>query len=192
MAKEAGFTLHGQMLIAMPEMGDPNFARTLVYVCAHNAEGALGLVVNRPVPDLRLSALLDRFRIRGREHGGLPVYLGGPVETGRGFVLHSLDGEGGGEATLQVADGIGLTATLDILQAIAGGEGPSDILVALGYAGWGPGQLEREIRDNGWLHCAADRSLIFSGSADPGEKYRSALAKIGVDAGLLSQGSGTA
>jgi len=181
--------LDGQMLIAMPAMMDERFARSLIYVCAHSSEGAMGIVVNHPAPNINFSDLLvklnvipatDIIRLPTRA-GGVKVMRGGPVETERGFVLHSADFfiE---NSTLPIDDGICLTATID--------EGPASAILALGYAGWAPGQLETEIQGNGWLHCAADSELIFG--SDPGAKYERALKKLGIDPGMLSSEAGHA
>ncbi|MDR3421909.1 MAG: YqgE/AlgH family protein [Xanthobacteraceae bacterium] len=189
--------LDGQMLIAMPAMLDDRFSRSLIYVCAHSSEGAMGIVVNHPAPNINFSDLLvkldvipaaDVIQLRSRA-GVVKVMRGGPVETERGFVLHSADFfiE---NSTLPIDDGICLTATLDILKAIARGDGPASAILALGYAGWAPGQLESEIQGNGWLHCAPDSELIFG--ADIGGKYDKALKKIGIDLGMLSSEAGHA
>ncbi len=155
--------LDGQMLIAMPAMSDERFTRSVIYVCAHSSEGAMGIVVNQPAQNINFPDLLVQLEvIPAKERIELPVRAetvkvlkGGPVETGRGFVLHSADFfiE---NSTLPIDEGICLTATLDILKAIARGSGPASAVLALGYAGWAPGQLEQEIQQNGWLHCAAD------------------------------------
>lgn len=189
--------LDGQMLIAMPAMNDERFARTLIYVCAHSSEGAMGIVVNQPAVNIKFPDLLVQLEvIPATERIQLPtraedvkVLKGGPVETGRGFVLHSADYfiE---NSTLPIDEGICLTATLDILKAIARGNGPESAILALGYAGWAPGQLENEIQANGWLHCAADPELIFGN--DIGGKYEKALRKIGIGLGQLSSESGHA
>ncbi|MFZ5733595.1 MAG: YqgE/AlgH family protein [Pseudomonadota bacterium] len=189
--------LDGQLLIAMPVMEDERFARTVIYICAHSAEGAMGIVVNRPAGSIDFPGLLKQLDIIGdAEQIKLPqdaetmkVLKGGPVETGRGFVLHSSDFFIK-NATLPIDDGISLTATLDILKAIARGAGPKHAILALGYAGWAPGQLENEIQENGWLHCAADSDLIFG--RDINEKYDRALRKIGIDPGMLSNAAGHA
>jgi putative transcriptional regulator len=197
-AKAAGRGyLDGQMLIAMPSMRDERFARSLIYVCAHSSEGAMGIVVNQPAPNIRFSELLVQLEvIPAAELIQLPpranvikVLKGGPVETGRGFVLHSADFSIE-NSTLPIDDGICLTATLDILKAIARGKGPQSAVLALGYAGWAPGQLESEIQENGWLHCAADPELIFGPDIDG--KYSKALRKIGIDPGKLSSEAGHA
>jgi putative transcriptional regulator len=189
--------LDGQMLIAMPAMGDERFARTVIYVCAHSSEGAMGIVVNQAAPNVKFPDLLVQLEvIPASERIQLPnraedvkVLKGGPVETGRGFVLHSADFfiE---NSTLPIDEGICLTATLDILKAIARGKGPSNAILALGYAGWAPGQLEQEIQQNGWLHCDADPDLIFG--QDIEHKYERALAKIGIDLSMLSSEAGHA
>src|SRR6202167_4278209 len=175
--------LDGQMLIAMPAMLDDRFARSLIYVCAHSSEGAMGIIVNHPAPNINFSDLLvklnvipaaDVIQLPGRA-GVVKVMRGGPVETERGFVLLSADFfiE---NSTLPIDDGICLTATIDILKAIARGAGPVSAILALGYAGWAPGQLENEIQANGWLHCSADAELLFG--PDIGGKYQKALKKI--------------
>jgi putative transcriptional regulator len=189
--------LDGQMLIAMPAMTDERFARTVIYVCAHSTEGAMGIIVNQPAQNIKFPDLLVQLEvIPASERIQLPtqaedvkVLKGGPVETGRGFVLHSADFfiE---NSTLPIDEGICLTATLDILKAIARGNGPENAILALGYAGWAPGQLEEEIQQNGWLHCDADAELIFG--SDVGGKYEKALRKIGIDLGMLSSEAGHA
>src|SRR5215470_7442595 len=197
-AKTAGRGyLDGQMLIAMPTMRDERFARSLIYVCAHSSEGAMGIVVNQPAPNIRFSELLVQLEVIPAAEliqlppraGIIKVLRGGPVETGRGFVLHSADFVIE-NSTLPIDDGICLTATLDILKAIARGKGPESAVLALGYAGWGAGQLENEIQENGWLHCSADSELIFGSDTDA--KYEKALKKIGIDLGMLSSESGHA
>jgi len=189
--------LDGQMLIAMPAMRDERFARSVIYVCAHSSDGAMGIVVNQPVANINFSDLLVQLEVIPKEDlielpmraGTVKVLKGGPVETQRGFVLHSSDFfiE---DSTLPIDDGICLTATLDILKAIARGNGPQSAVLALGYAGWAPGQLESEIQDNGWLHCPADPDLIFG--SDTEAKYARALRKIGIDPGMLSSEAGHA
>src|SRR3984893_14988222 len=187
----------GQMLIAMPSMGDERFARAVIYMCAHSADGAMGIIVNQPAAHISFSDLLVQLEVLPaadiiqlpQQAGGVKVLKGGPVDTQRGFVLHSADFfiE---NSTLPIDEGICLTATLDILKAIARGAGPASAVLALGYAGWAPGQLENEIHQNGWLHCAADRELIFGGDSEG--KYALALKKIGVDVGMLSSEAGHA
>ncbi len=189
--------LDGQMLIAMPAMSDERFSRAVIYICAHSSEGAMGIVVNQPAANIKFPDLLVQLEVIPAqeriqlpvEAGDVKVLKGGPVETGRGFVLHSADFfiE---NSTLPIDDGICLTATLDILKAIANGQGPESAILALGYAGWAPGQLEQEIQQNGWLHCAADSELIFG--EDTGAKYNKALRKIGIDLSFLSNEAGHA
>jgi putative transcriptional regulator len=189
--------LDGQMLIAMPTMRDERFARSLIYVCAHSSEGAMGIVVNQPAVNIKFPDLLVQLDVipaaeliqLPRKAGTVKVLKGGPVETGRGFVLHSADFfiE---NSTLPIDNGICLTATLDILKAIAHGNGPQSAVLALGYAGWAPGQLENEITENGWLNCEADAELIFGTDAD--SKYEAAMRKIGIDLGMLSSEAGHA
>jgi putative transcriptional regulator len=189
--------LDGQMLIAMPSMRDERFARTLIYMCAHSSEGAMGIVVNQPAADISFPDLLVKLdvipaneRIQlPRRAGTIKVLKGGPVETQRGFVLHTADFfiE---NSTLPIDEGICLTATLDILKAIARDEGPASAVLALGYAGWAPGQLEKEIQHNGWLHCTADSELVFG--TDTGVKYEKAMGKLGIDLGMLSTEAGHA
>ncbi|MFT4715478.1 MAG: putative transcriptional regulator [Paracoccaceae bacterium] len=182
--------LDGQMLIAMPGMNDTRFDRTLIYMCAHSETGAMGLIVNKPAPDLNFTELLEQLELpTSDEASQIKVHLGGPVEHGRGFVLHSQD-YGAKENTLQVDDEIGMTATLDILEDISNGEGPKDCLLALGYSGWGPGQLEDEIQANGWLTCEASHDLVF-GSKDA-DKWTAALASLGISPSFLSATGGTA
>jgi putative transcriptional regulator len=189
--------LDGQMLIAMPAMGDERFSRAVIYVCAHSTEGAMGIIVNQPAANINFPDLLVQLEVipaterieLPKTAGAVKILKGGPVETGRGFVLHSADFfiE---NSTLPIDEGICLTATLDILKAIANGKGPVSAILALGYAGWAPGQLETEIQQNGWLHCAADPELIFGTDTD--SKYKKALRKIGIDLGMLSSESGHA
>lgn len=181
--------LTGQLLIAMPGMPDPRFAETVIYVCAHSDEGTMGLVVNKQFDDIGLEDLLDELEIEVESDcADLPVYFGGPVESGRGFVLHTADYEV--EGTLDVAGNIALTSSIDVLHAIAGGRGPAKSLLALGYAGWGPGQLETEIQENGWLHVPADEMILFGRENE--NKWRQAMAKLGVDVSLLSSSTGRA
>jgi putative transcriptional regulator len=189
--------LDGQMLIAMPSMRDERFARTLIYICAHSAEGAMGIVVNQPANNIKFPDLLVQLDVISDHDviqlplsaGSVQVLKGGPVEPGRGFVLHSSD-YFVENSTLPIDDGICLTATLDVLKAIAKGDGPGNALLALGYAGWAPGQLENEIQENGWLHCSADTDLIFG--SDVSAKYDRALRKLGIHAGMLSSEAGHA
>src|SRR5262244_3928678 len=189
--------LDGQMLIAMPSMRDERFSRNLIYICAHSSEGAMAIVVNQLASNIRFSDLLVQLDVISDSDviqlppsaGSVQVLKGGPVEPGRGFVLHSSDYfiE---NSTLPIDDGICLTATLDILKAIARGAGPRNAVLALGYAGWAPGQLETEIQANGWLHCPADPDLVFGTDTDG--KYEQALRKIGIHLGMLSSEAGHA
>ncbi|MBM3573463.1 MAG: YqgE/AlgH family protein [Alphaproteobacteria bacterium] len=180
---QASGYLTGQLLIAMPTMRDPRFTRTVIYMCAHNAEGAMGLVVNRLVGSLTFPELLQQLGIEvSNRKRDLRIHFGGPVDSGRGFVLHSDDYTQDG--TLMVEGGIALTATVDILKQIASGSGPRLSLLALGYAGWGPGQLDSEIQANGWLHAPADDAIVFDEDLDG--KWQRAIGKIGVDVSLLS------
>ena len=181
--------LTGQLLIAMPTMRDARFARSVIYMCAHNAEGAMGLVINRLAGQVTFPDLLRQLDIEPQgEYREIRVHFGGPVEAGRGFVLHSGDYQH--QSTLQVADEMGLTATMDILHDIAQGRGPRLSLLALGYAGWGPGQLDHEIQANGWLHVAPDEQLVFDDDLDG--KWDRAIAKLGFDISLLSGDAGHA
>jgi putative transcriptional regulator len=189
--------LDGQMLIAMPSMRDERFTRSVIYVCAHSSEGAMGIVVNQPAANINFPDLLVQLEVipasdiiqLPRRAGTVKVLRGGPVETGRGFVLHSADFfiE---NSTLPIDDGICLTATLDILKAIARGDGPASALLALGYAGWAPGQLDAEMQANGWLSVPADDDIVFA--SDDDSKWRRALGKLGVDLSMLSSDAGHA
>ena len=189
--------LDGQMLIAMPVMDDERFQRSVIYVCAHSSEGAMGIIVNRPAGSIDFAGLLMQLDIiKKGDRIALPedaeamkVLRGGPVETGRGFVLHSSDFFIK-DSTLPIDAEISLTATLDILKAIATGAGPKRAILALGYAGWAPGQLENEIQHNGWLHCPADTDLVFGKDVDG--KYERALRKLGIDLAMLSNEAGHA
>jgi len=181
--------LTGQLLIAMPNMRDPRFARTVIYMCAHNADGAMGLVVNRLIGSITFPDLLEQLGIDNSSVSEeIRVHFGGPVESGRGFVLHSSEYER--EGTLQVSQKVGLTATIDILRDMASGSGPQHSLLALGYAGWGPGQLDSEIQANGWLHVEADERLVFG--ADLDGKWEQAISKLGFDLSMLSGDAGHA
>ena len=194
--KKPGY-LDGQILVAMPTIRDERFSRTVIYLCAHSAEGAMGIVINQPAPHIDFGDLLVQLEVipdsklieLPSRAGEVKVLKGGPVETGRGFVLHSADFfiE---NSTLPIDNGICLTATLDILKAIARGQGPESAVLALGYAGWAPGQLESEIQANGWLNCDADSELVFGTRAEL--KYETALRKIGIDPAKLSSDAGHA
>src|SRR5918992_951537 len=153
-------SLSGQLLVAMPQMSDPRFARTVVYLCAHSAEGAMGLVVNRLIESLTFPSLLEQLGLEAEDAAAdMPIHFGGPVESSRGFVLHSADYLQ--DSTLVIDDEIALTATIDVLRAIATGGGPRRRVLALGYAGWAPGQLDAEIQANGWLLVPPDLDLVF-------------------------------
>jgi putative transcriptional regulator len=189
--------LDGQLLIAMPIMSDKRFARSVIYLCAHSAEGAMGLIINQRAPHISFPELLGQLSI-GTSNGDesmqselidMQVHVGGPVETARGFVLHSAD-YFVDDSTLPIDDGVCLTATIDILKAIAGGKGPDRAILALGYAGWRAGQLESEIAANGWLHCPADLDLLFN--TDLEQKYERAMSKIGIDPSHLVSEAGHA
>ncbi|SEK50248.1 putative transcriptional regulator [Roseovarius azorensis] len=182
--------LTGKLLIAMPGMGDPRFANAVVFICAHSAEGAMGFIVNKPTQDLRLRDLLTQLSITVTpDTRDLPVHFGGPVEHGRGFVLHDY-GYHSAISTLDVNSDFAMTATLDILEDMAEGRGPGNALLALGYAGWGPGQLESELGQNGWLTADADPDLVFT-APDP-DKWEAALAQLGISALMLSSDAGHA
>ena len=188
--------LEGQCLIAMPQIGDPRYEKAVVFICAHSAEGAMGIIVNKPATHVSFVDLLTQLNVIDDDDIRLPesalrvpVHTGGPVETGRGFVLHSPDFRLK-EATLVTSGDVCLTATVEILRAIARGGGPSHALLALGYSGWAPGQLEQEISNNGWLHCEADHDLIFD--ADLDMKYERAVAKLGFDPRLMPSVAGHA
>ncbi len=181
--------LAGQLLVAMPGMHDPRFEKTVIYMCAHNADGAMGLVVNRALESLSFPDMLEQLGIESSGSGGrINIHFGGPVESGRGFVLHSRDYLQ--DATMIVDHDVALTATIDILKAMAGGEGPMESLLALGYSGWGPGQLDSEIMSNGWLNVPADGDLVFG--ADLDGKWDRAMGKIGIDPRMLSDEAGHA
>lgn len=181
--------LTGQFLIAMPGMQDDRFQQTVIYMCAHGPGGAMGLVVNKPMESISFPDMLEQLEIIVPPEGeGIDVLFGGPVETGRGFVLHSPDYVH--DATMVVDDDVALTATIDVLKAIAGGDGPKQSLLALGYAGWGPGQLDDEIKENGWLCVDADPDLLFN--TDVESKWQGAMKKLGIDPLMLSDSAGNA
>ncbi len=182
--------LTGKVLIAMPGMGDPRFEHSVVFMCAHSEEGAMGLIVNKPAPEVALRDVLDQLDIKpGSAIAKEPVHFGGPVEMARGFVLHSGDYSSRLQ-TLKLSQDFGMSATVDILEDIASGQGPDESLVMLGYSGWGPGQLEGEIGRNGWLTCKATPELIFRTSDS--EKWSEALSLLGVDPIGLSATAGRA
>jgi putative transcriptional regulator len=182
--------LTGKLLIAMPGMGDPRFAHSVVLLCAHSADGAMGLIINKPTSDLRLRDLLEQLSIAATgQTRNLPVHFGGPVEHGRGFVLHDRNYQST-LTSLKVNDDFAMTATLDILEDLARGTGPERALLALGYAGWGPGQLESELAQNGWLTCNADVSVVFD-TPNPA-KWETALTRLGISPIMLSSDAGRA
>ena len=192
--------LEGQLLIAMPTMSDPRFARSVIYMCAHSKDGAMGLIINQTAKNISFPDLLDRLEIFPDETDDefdfgdvpdLPIHVGGPVETGRGFVLHSAD-YFVKDTTLKIQNGICLTATLEILKAIASGHGPDQAILALGYAGWSPGQLESEIQANGWLNCPATADIVFADGDDDVDKYVQALATLGINPSHLVADAGHA
>ena len=192
--RERGF-FDGQFLIAMPGVSDSNFARTVIYVCAHSDAGAMGFIINRPQELSFTDVLMHLDMIKSDDAILMPpptrdlsIQAGGPVESGRGFVLHSDDYLC--DSSIPVSDDICMTATLDIIRAIAKGEGPKRATMLLGYAGWGAGQLEAEIAANGWLNCAANDALIFDANLD--DKYERALAGMGISAAMLSTEAGHA
>ncbi len=189
--------VEGQLLIAMPGMTDSRFVRSVVYMCSHSEQGAMGLIINKPADDLRFGDLLkqvdlfeddEAIELSGPDADRI-VHTGGPVETSRGFVLHSPD-YNAHSATITITDGICLTATTEILKAMAAGKGPSRSMLALGYAGWAPGQLEGELGANGWLNCPANPELVFAD--DPDAKYEQALSVLGVDPSHLVSTAGRA
>ena len=183
------FYFTGQLLIAMPGMQDERFYKTVIYLCAHTDDGAMGLVLNQVIKGLSFPGLLEQLGIDGGvSDRSVPIHFGGPVESGRGFVLHSNEYQQ--DATLEVDGDISLTATIDVVKAIARGRGPKHSLLALGYAGWGPGQLDDEIRANGWLQAPADMDLIFDDAQV--DKWERSIAKIGIDPGMLSDEVGHA
>ena len=187
-SEQSGY-LEGQLLIAMPQMSDPRFERTVIYLCAHSPAGAMGLVINRALDHITFTELLKQLGVEVPTiENQIVVQFGGPVESGRGFVLHTADYVQ--ESSLVVNDDIALTATVDVLKEMAAGSGPRHSLLALGYAGWAPGQLDAEIQANGWLHTEPDNQLVFG--ADLIDKWSKAMAKAGVDVSLLSTEAGHA
>jgi len=179
----------GQVLLAMPAMSDPRFERSVIYVCAHNEDGAMGIVINKTLDSIDFRELLSHLDIpTGENADDVAMHFGGPVENQRGFVVHSEDYRHA--ETLVVDKGIGLTATVDILRDLASGTGPQDAILALGYAGWGPGQLESEFQENAWLLVPASRELLFDIAND--DKWEHAFNSIGVDLSVLSGTAGRA
>jgi putative transcriptional regulator len=195
-SSHCGF-LDGQILVAMPGMEDSRFARSVIYLCAHSEEGAMGIIINQPAIKVNFPQLLVQLDVIAKDEvirlpnkaGAMQVLKGGPVETGRGFVLHSNDFFID-NSTLPIDKGISLTATVDILRAIAQGSGPDRAVLALGYAGWSAGQLEVEMQHNGWLNIPAEPSLIFDTALE--HKYERAIRTMGIDLGRLSTQAGRA
>jgi putative transcriptional regulator len=185
--------LTNQFLIAMPGMGDGTFAGTVVYLCEHTDQGALGLVINKPI-DIKLKNLFEKVELSlDREDlADEPVYFGGPVQTERGFVLHERLGEDGGHynSSLQIQGGLEMTTSKDVLEALSHGAGPKKVLVTLGYSGWGAGQLEEEMSRNGWINVSAERGIIFDTPVE--QRSEKALSLLGIDARMLSQDAGHA
>lgn len=189
--------LDGQLLIAMPGMSDTRFDRSVIYMCAHSEQGAMGIIINKTAPMMRFGDLIAQLDIEPGEDAveppaelmAMPVLFGGPVEQGRGFVLHTSD-YFTDDSSLPVAKNIALTATVDILRAMAKGQGPQNAVLALGYAGWAPGQLENEIQHNGWLTCEADEEILFKLDFD--ERYTAALRRLKIDPAMLSGDAGHA
>ncbi len=188
-----GINLTNQFLIAMPGMADDTFAGTVIYLCEHTERGALGLVINKPI-DIKLKRLFEKVELElDREDlADAPVFFGGPVQTERGFVLHDRLGEDGGHynSTLSIPGGLEMTTSKDVLEALAHGAGPKRVLITLGYAGWGAGQLEDELSRNGWLNVNADPGIIFETPVE--QRYERALSLLGIDRGMLSQEAGHA
>lgn len=185
----SSINLTHHFLIAMPSMADPYFAKSLTYVCEHNDQGALGVVINRPI-DMTLQALFERLSLtlKHKDLSDAPIYFGGPVQTDRGFVLH--EPAGNWQSTLRVGDAIGLTTSKDILEAVGRGEGPQKLLVTLGYAGWSAGQLEHELGQNAWLTVEAKDAIIFDLPSE--ERLPAAMELLGVDYARLADSAGHA
>lgn len=193
MSKNPEHSLAGKLLLAMPGLGDPRFYRAVIFMCAHDEKGAMGLVINHTLPGIEFRSLLEQLKISSDikvDLAGLdvPVMCGGPVEAARGFILHSSDFNQ--KDTVAVGDFYGITGTIEALKIIAGGGGPDNLLFLLGYAGWGPGQLDQEIQDNSWLVAEPDPAIIFH--AEPDEKWTMAVQKLGFDPGMLSSEAGRA
>lgn len=187
--KGAMMDLTGKLLAAMPGMQDPRFARSLILMCAHSDDGAMGLIINRPLPDFTFTDLLEKLKITGENPIALDVHYGGPVEAGRGFILHREGYETDG-AVMEIAGGYQVSATLDVLEQLAAGTGPRPALLALGYAGWGPRQLEGEIAENAWLTLDGVPDIVFA--RDAAAKWAAALRHVGVDPVALSGAAGHA
>jgi putative transcriptional regulator len=188
-AEDVATNLTNHFLLAMPNMADPNFGGAVVFIAEHSAKGALGLVINRPM-ELDLQSLFERIdlRLEVAPLRGSPVFFGGPVQTDRGFVLH--EPLGTWNSTVSIGDSLGLTSSKDVLEAVAAGEGPARLLVTLGYAGWGPGQLEDEIGRNAWLTVEADPAVIFD--TPVAERLNRAFGLLGIDPAFLSSSAGHA
>jgi putative transcriptional regulator len=188
-----GINLTNQFLIAMPGMADDTFAGAVIYLCEHTERGALGLVINKPI-DIKLKRLFEKVELElDREDlADTPVFFGGPVQTERGFVLHDRLGEEGSHynSTLSIPGGLEMTTSKDVLEALAHGAGPKRVLITLGYAGWGAGQLEDELSRNGWLNVNADPGIIFDTPVE--QRYERALSLLGIDRGMLSHEAGHA
>lgn len=181
--------LEGQILVAMPTMSDPRFKHSVILLCSHTEDGAMGIVLNKNLSVISFEELLEQLDLQSAtNHEDAQVHFGGPVDTERGFVLHSTDIIH--EATTVIGDGIALTSTIEMLETVASEDGPDNSFLALGYAGWGPGQLEQEIQTNGWLVVSADEHLVFGGKLE--DKWSDAISKLGVDPGLLSTDIGNA
>jgi putative transcriptional regulator len=185
--------LSGKLLLAMPSMADPRFARAVIFLCAHDANGAMGIVINHTMPDIKFPELLSQIKVTAPAENpkalpDIPVMKGGPVETARGFVLH--DGDYKKPDTIRVDERFGVTGTVDALKDIARGEGPGKMVFALGYAGWGAGQLDKELQENAWLSIDASADIVFE--APPQEKWDKAFKTLGVDPGMLSGIAGRA
>ncbi len=188
-------SLEGKLLLAMPTISDQNFGRSVIFLCSHSKQGAMGFVINKPAPLTVFSDLIEKTDLGDKTLSiapdvlSMPIRLGGPVETFRGFVLHSGDYPVA-DTSLKISGGYAVSATIDILRDIALGQGPGRRLITLGYAGWAPGQLENEIQHNGWLHCDADDDLVFGENLE--RKYAEAMKKLGVDPRMLSAEAGHA
>jgi putative transcriptional regulator len=182
-------SLRGKLLLAMPNMGDPRFERSVICMCEHSEQGSMGIIVNQPADHIDFPELMEQLEIpTPGDCAAVGVFTGGPVEPNRGFVLHSADYMH--DTTLVISELVALSATVDILKALSRGEGPRHSLLALGYAGWGPGQLEAEIQENAWLHTEVDTDLLFA--TEPALKWPLAMAKLGVDISMLSTVAGHA
>lgn len=187
--KDEDQDLAGMMLVAMPGMSDERFAKSVVFLCSYNEQGAMGLIINQVKEDITFNRVIENMNLRANEDiGHIPVYYGGPVETGRGFVLHSTDYTH--EHSLIIDDRFALTATVEVLEAISLGKGPEQMIFALGYAGWSPGQLDQEIQASGWLLAPADDLVVFA--MDDEAKWAGALAKLGVEPSSISSVAGRA